>query len=320
MAEAPHTIFKIKRATTDLRMRLGVVVFVRAPLRSHLPALEDLWSRVQTGLLRRRPSVYRTGCQTLWTALPETSKRVAFEELFGMTGAVGGVSQFELAERSDETDSQHAGLLLSFSSLAPIRGMHRLSHIRVLFPDEAPVGTIAAFGEWAISHLPVWWGSGGVVFHHTAGTMFTAHAHAAALAKRYWGAQILDLPSLQWDGLGGMPSVNWLSLIGNEFALSKEVSIERLSADATSLNEEGISYRQGAEGIALAAGSKPVYGDINAAEPVDAYVRVSKLIQPLLLTSHTPLFGPFAKPEVLNAWLGRWQDPRSWLECDIATD
>jgi len=49
-------------------------------------------------------------------------------------------------------------------------------------------------------------------------------------------------------------------------------------------------------------------------------MRVARGIQPLLLTAHTPLFGPFAKPEVLEAWLGRFASPRRWLESDVSID
>ena len=53
---------------------------------------------------------------------------------------------------------------------------------------------------------------------------------------------------------------------------------------------------------------------------MDAYVRVDELLRPLMLTEHTPLWGPFANPKVLSAWLRRFETPREWLECNIPTD
>jgi hypothetical protein len=301
-------------------MRLGFVVLVRGPLRSHLDAVEDLWSRLQAGLLRKHFTRYRLGSDTAWTTLPESSPRSSFAELFEMRGPLLGRWGLELTEPGEDNGNQPTSIWLQFSDLAPVRGMERASHLRILFSNETSAATVAALGEWAVNRLPLWWGSAGFVFHHTTGTMFTAHTRMAALAKRYWVAQIQDMPSLQWDGLRGMPSVNWLSLIGEEFARSREMSLERVYADASSLKGEGVSHREGAYGVALAAGPVPLYGDINAGEAIDTYVSIARLIQPLLLTDHAPLFGPFAKPEVLAAWLGRFSAPRLWLECDITTD
>lgn len=315
-----HTIHTIKRATTDMRIRLGLVVFVRGPLRSHGEALEDLWSRLQAGLLRKPFARYRIGSDTVWTALPEDSARTSFVEMFGLRHPLAGRWGLEVADADEGGGSQPTSTWLQFSDLAPVRGLERASHFRILFPDETSVPTIAALGEWAVNRLPLWWGSAGFVFHHTNGTMFTAHTRMAALAKRYWGVQIQDMASLQWDALRGIPSVNWLTLIGADFAGAKDVSIERLTTDVASLNEQGVSYRAGPHGVAVATGVAPLYGDINTGESIDTYVRVAQLAQRLLLTDHTPLFGPFAKPEVLAAWLGRFSSPQRWLQCSIATD
>jgi Type VI immunity for VRR-NUC len=311
------SIHRIKRATTDLRMRLGFVVFVRGPFREHVDGLEDLWSRLQAGLLKRRFTRYRAVGRTSWTTLPEARTPSSFADQFRIGGPLVGRWGLELADPGDDRANQPANIWLELNDLAPVRGMERASHLRVLFPDDASIATVAALGEWAINRLPLWWGSAGFVFHHTTGTMFTAHERMAALAKRYWGVQIQDMTALQWDALRGMPGVNWLTLIGRTFAEAMDVSIDQVAAD---LSNEGVFHRRGAHGIALAAGVGPVYGDINVGENLGAYEHVARRLQPLLLTEHTSLFGPFAKPEVLGAWLRRLGSPPAWLSCGIATD
>jgi Protein of unknown function (DUF3396) len=306
-----HTI---SRAVADLRTRLGFVVFVRGSLRAHGEALEDLWTRLQAGLLRKRFTRYRLASQTSWTPLPESTPS-GFAALFGMRGPLVGYWGLELAETGNQRGDGPSSLWLQLSDLAPLRGVERASHVRVLFPDDTPETTVAGLGEWAINRLPLWWGSGGYVFHHTAGPAFTAHTRLAALAKRYWGVQIQDLTSLQWDGLKGMPGVNWLTLIGEEFAGCQGLTIEGLATAAKT--EVGLSHRLGPNAVAIAAGPEPLNGDLNAGEDLDAYLRVARLLQPFLLTQHTPLAGPFAKPAVLSAWLGRFNNPQAWLDCDI---
>ncbi len=319
MSKALQTIQTVKPATTDLALRLGLLIFVRGPLRPHVDALEDLWVRLQSGLLRRRFTRYRLGSDTAWTALPESSKS-SFAEVFEMRSPLVGRWGLELAADGDPGSIEQEGPVLQLSDLAPVRGMERASHLRVLFPDETSIGTVAALGQWAINRLPFWWGAAGFVFHHTSGTMFTAHTRMAALAKRYWGVQIQDMGALQWDALRGMPGVNWLTLVGNEFARARDMSVEGLGDDEASLKTEGVFQRRGLHGVALAAGKTPLRGDINVGEDLDAYVRIGRRIQPLLLTEHTPLFGPFCRPEVMGAWLGRFSAPQAWLECDIRNE
>ena len=310
-------LYRIKPAATDLRIRLGFVAFVRGPLRGHVDALEDLWARLQGGLLRKGLTRYRRVGETSWITLPEFRAPSGFADLLGMHGPLVGRWGVELADSGDDLGNQPTNIWLQISDLAPVRGMERASHLRVLFPDDASTATIAALGEWAINRLPLWWGSAGFVFHHTSGTMVTAHKKMAALAKRYWTVQIQDMASLQWDALEGMPGVNWLTLIGDAFAESRALSLEQVAAE---LSSEGVFHRRGTHGVAFAAGVGPPYGDINVAENVGPYQNVARRISPLLLTQHTPLFGPFAKPEVLGAWLRRLGSPQLWLACGIETD
>jgi hypothetical protein len=85
------------------------------------------------------------------------------------------------------------------------------------------------FAEWAIQNLPLYWGSAGLAFEHVGGPRHIAYSRIAAMAKRYWGVQIQDMSTLQWDALRGMPGVNWLTLIGNEFATSPSWSARSIS-------------------------------------------------------------------------------------------
>ena len=303
-----------------MAVRSGLVVFVRGSLRVHAAALEDLWLRLQAGLLRSRIGWYRPQRQTAWLQLPEASARGSFTDLFGFGDPLVGAWNLELSEHGDGTSDQESeGLWLRFTDLAAVRDMERASSFRVLFPAETPTTTVAALGEWVINHLPLWWGAAGFVFYHRQGSNFAAHKQMAALAKRYWGVQIHDMTALQWDALRGMPGVNWLNLIGKDFASTRELDIEDLGATGPAgLAEAGVFHRAGPTGVALAAGPGPLRGDINTAEDLKIYRHVARLMKPLLLDEHTPLFGPFARAEVLAAWLGRFTDPQAWLECDVA--
>lgn len=320
MSKSLITVHTIKPATTDAYIALGFDVFVRGPLRTHLNALEDIWTRLQSGLLRKRFVEYRMASDPAWRQLPEAGSTKGFAATFGMTDPLLGYWGVELCDRPKTPHATSGYTVLQFADAAPVRGMERLSHIRVRFGSETPVSTLTSLGEWASTHLPLWWGTAGFMFHHTEGTMFTAHTRMAALAKRHWGVQIVDATALQWDGLRGLPGINWLTLVGNEFAEAKDVSVDALADQANGLESEGVYQRRGTHATVIAAGRKPLQGDINLGESLDAYARVDELLRPLLLTDHTPLWGPFANPRVLNAWLRRFEEPRAWLECGISTD
>lgn len=320
MSQALQTVFLIKRATTDASIALEFAVFVRGPLRVHIGALEDLWTRLRTGLLRKRFVEYRLASEPAWRPLPDPTKVKGFAATFRVREPLLGHWGVDLRDAPNTSDPASGATIVQFRDLAPIRGMERLSHIRVIFGSETPVGTLTTLGEWASTHLPLWWGTAGFVFDHTQGTMFTAHKRMASLAKRHWAVSIQDFTSLQWDGLQGMPGINWLTLIGTEFAAAKEISLDDLAAGAGNPKSAGLFQRRGPRALAIAAGAKPITGDINIGEDINAYVRADQLLRPFLLREHTPLFGPFANPEVMQAWLRRFEAPREWLECDIATE
>src|SRR5262245_59537375 len=122
MAEALKTIHRIKPATTDLRVRLGFVVFVRGPLRPHVDALEDLWSRLRAGLLKKRFTRYRFLHQTEWTTLTEALAQSRFADAFGMRDPLVGGWGLELSEQGDVTGNEGTSTWLQLSDLAPVRG------------------------------------------------------------------------------------------------------------------------------------------------------------------------------------------------------
>lgn len=307
--------YVIPPATADVAIRQALTVFVRGSFAPHAHVLETLWRRLFFSRSGARLKFRRSISDASWEALSGADREGDFARLFDLSGPLLGCRGVEFAERSDDPLT---GASLQVVDLATVNGVERASHLRFMFEDSVSGQEVVSLAEWLLDHLPVWWGSAGFVFDYVGGPSYTAYGKIAALAKRYWCVQLQEVSLLQWDALRGMPSVNWLTLIGDECARSKEMSIERVTTDAANLKAVGLFHRQGANGVALAAGPRPVYGDINVGEDIAAYKRIAQLIEPLLLTEHAPLFGPFSRPEVLDAWLRRFEAPQAWLECNIA--
>lgn len=223
---------------------------------------------------------------------------------------------FELCSEPDGT-----GCKLGVSRACNWRGSPMASHMSIEFVEDASAATLAAFATWAIDRIPFMWGSVGFVFARPFNWGFYLDDKATrAAAKRYWAIQILDPVLLQRDALRGMPGVNWLTLVGSDFAGAVSLSIDALAAQASDLVGEGIFHRRGRHGLALAAGRRPLLGDVNLGDDLTAYARVAGLLHPLMLREHTLLAGPLERPEVASAWLGRFENPKDWLNCEIAAD
>jgi hypothetical protein len=212
-----------------------------------------------------------------------------------------------------------AGVEVEVASRPAALGLARANFIRCLLPARSEPSVLLALADRISRRLPVLWGACGLVFHHTAHARRTAHTRMAALAKRCWCIQIQDTTALQWDALAGMPSVNWLNIVGRRFAQARGLDLDETAGRAGALRDAGVFTRFDHGCLWLAAGARPVPGDINRGEDIGAYVRAAQLLELLLLKEHTPLAGPFARPEVLAAWLGRFSNPQAWLDCEVAT-
>lgn len=199
-----------------------------------------------------------------------------------------------------------------------MRGLERASHLRFVFDDPVSATELAALGDLVLQHLPVWWGAGGYAFEFTGGSPDAGGQRMAVLAKRHWATQVQHLSSLQWDALAGMPSVNWLVLLGPAFLTQAGLSIEALANAVEPRARSGVYARQGLHGLALAAGPRPLTGDINGQDDLAPYAELDRLLAPLRLATHRPLAGPLARPEVLEAWLRRFDDPQGWLAADLS--
>jgi hypothetical protein len=301
----------IREAVATVEMVPSCAVFVRGSLEPHWATIGQMWRFLLR--LSPQPARYRRGASAQWKAMPEAQDEA--DALFDAIGTGVGCRWFEAAP-----DEGRDGLRLEITDLMPVGSNQRASEIRVRFPKDITPAQIVRFAEWAIQNLPLWWGTAGLVFEHLSGPRLIAYKRIAALAKRHWGIQILDRSTLQWDALEGMPGINWLTLVGNEFAKSAGMDVNRIMSEAAGLVSESVYHRKGAQGVVLAAGAQPIKGDINNGEDLIAYVRVAALLEPLLLAQHTSLVGPFSMPDVLTAWLSRFSNPRSWLDSDIADD
>lgn len=294
----------VRLASASVDLRQSFAVFVRGSLRTRQAAVGSLWNHIALtwGLGELRQYRYRDGGSVDWRNLPAC--QTDFVSSFLRGGNAVGCWSLEIAPPESE-----AGTHVQLADLQPVRGVERASHVRVVFAPDVQAAEMAGLCEWTINHLPLWWGVAGYTFHHVAGRLDTAYLRIAALARRYWATQILDFTTLQWDAIHGMPGINWLTMVGREFASEQGVAIDGIPESLP----DGVHCRLGVHGIALAAGARPIKGDINLAEDLSAYVHVARALEPLIVRVPSPLPGPFANIEMLRAWINRFAEPEAWL-------
>ena len=303
----------IREAVATVDVVPACAVFVRGSLEPFRAAVATMWVVLWRFMRGHGPMRCRRGAQTEWHELPDD-----LNEAIALLNRADDGPGCRWLEVSVEVG--RPGVHIEVADLLPVSGRERASYIHIRYPKEVAPIEIVQFGEWAIQHLPLLWGAAGMVFVHVDGPRFTACGRIAALAKRYLGVQIQDTTTMQWDALRGMPGINWLTLVGTEFAELNSMPLPTLVADALTLVEQGVFHRQGRHGLMLAAGPRPLLGDVNMGEDLGAYAHVARLMQPALLKDPTPLGGPLQRSDVLTAWIRRFEQPTGWLDVDLAAD
>ena len=305
MATALQTIHGIRPATVDVRLELCLLVVVRGGLLARSFDARAFWERVRPTSFGQRLAFSRPGTGTAWSPLQP--------DLFAPGNpdaqAAGPCRRACVAE-----SSQGGGRSLTVLDLGPALGLERASHLLFRFPPTAEVEEMAAMALACLESVPLWWGTCGWFLESHGGRR--PGRRMAALAKRFWCAQVLDLAALQWDAVEGLASVNWLTLIGKEMCQHFSVAPDRLVDAASRRASRGVFFRQGAGGITLAAGAAPIKGDINLDENMGAYVAVSECVQPML-SSSTTLSSSFESKGLMDAWMRRFTDPHGWLEAAV---
>lgn len=310
MSVALKTIHDLPPAQTDVSRYLGLAVFIDGSLSQVGLGPRQLWQLLSGTSFGRRLARCRLAADAGWQAAEEA---VDLAERRGRNANDELVFNGMVFAASDGASSPS----LEIADRGAVLGMNRASHLLFRFPDAVSAEELASVAAWVLDHVPLWWGTAGWFFRVGKGPPPATGRRLAGLAKRYWGVQLLDTTALQWDALEGMPSVNWMNLIGQGFVDKVGASLPTLLAQATTLRQRAVFHRAGKHGVAFAAGARPSLGDINADERMDALVQVAGLLKPMLLGSLFPMTGPLAQPEVLSAWLHRFSRPQAWLDCDI---
>jgi hypothetical protein len=281
----------------------GAVLYLRGSLGPVWPQLVDVWERLLAARRGEPWRYYRVWSDMRWRALDSAGLR-ALRELLAR-GESRPFWKVEVANREATPD-----LSIEFADVRPTAGEERASYVRIRRPlDGAPDELRDSVLQLADA-LPFWVGSAGHLFNPVEAAWLPAFDQIWAWARRYWGVEVVDLRAGTWDALRGLTSVNWLTLLGDQF-LEANASVNPGAASGA------LAARRTRHGVVLQAGARPVLGDINSFEEIAPYREAARLLEPALLADPTPFAGMFTDHESTLAWGRRFLEPEPWMDPDL---
>jgi hypothetical protein len=312
-----QTVHTLPHAKAEVAVRLTAVLCIKGGLSALDPALSSWWRWWRATIPGQTLVCWRDGASSAWRPLVAHGVE---QELLGMwtpASSPGAPRSIQWADRAYD-HGELLGHSVTWLDLPAVLGQERVSMICLRLPEGTSAALLTQLGEVSMQTLPLWWGTAGYALDYVSGRSDVAAQQMAALARRYWCAQLLDLTSLQWDALQGLPGVNWLTWLSASFVEHRGLTLDDLVQALGAASGERVFHRRSANGLSVAAGAEPVKGDINQSEPLASYARIAHIMKGLVLETMTPLAGPLARPKVLKAWLNRFEAPQVWLQADIS--
>ncbi len=185
----------------------------------------------------------------------------------------------------------------------------RAGFLQLLLPQEHDPNDLLQLALQVGHHWPIWSGIGGY--------LATWHAHMKAegwdllygWARRYLGLDLQDPEAGSWQAPHGLLGTNWLTLIGNRLAESREIDLAGLRAHAFA-NDVAVVPVQG--GVVVRAGAAPTLGDLNQLVYPSAYAEVARQLQMHFVKGPPAFWGGFHQHGNSAQWFRRLLEPEDW--------
>ncbi|MCL2653679.1 MAG: DUF3396 domain-containing protein [Propionibacteriaceae bacterium] len=181
-------------------------------------------------------------------------------------------------------------------------------YVEVVFP----VSDLERLGEAGLAHLlcdmvaPVdyWAGVAGFCFQHSPYKLVRLWPNVRDLCQRFVGVEITAAERLAYLAERGVPTVNWLTFIGEEH-------LARLGG-AAALNQnlsDGLTTSTIGSGVVLACAGGPRLGDMNNNEDIDIFRRAYQSVRPAQFVDPAYAFSALSFPGAETVeWLTRLAD------------
>jgi hypothetical protein len=181
---------------------------------------------------------------------------------------------------------------------------------RLLLPIDTDLDVLLTAALAVADNVSLHSGHGGLAFVYDPPLLEDAFDAIYPRARRFWGVDVEYMNETLPLTKDGIKAVNWITLVGRNFASRPEVhtalgNLGELSAVTT-------THRR--QATVLIAGSQPVAGDQNRPDSsLDPYVAVANALAPLFLDEHPDFPGErFMINENTMGWIRRFIEPNGW--------
>lgn len=187
-------------------------------------------------------------------------------------------------------------------------GLHAFVRILIPLTVDAAILRRAAIG--LADSVEFHSGHGGLTFAYDPWLREAAFDAIYAQARRYWGIDVEDLNDTLPLMRNSIKGVNWLTLVGRDFASTPAVAKATMRLD----NAAAVTVDPRRNGLVISAGSQPVIGDQHRPDgSLDPFMAVANALEPLLLTEHPDFPGErFVKNGNTLGWIRRFVEPKAW--------
>lgn len=187
-------------------------------------------------------------------------------------------------------------------------GLHAFA--RLLVPLDTDLQILVDAAHTIADKTGFIFGQGGFVFAYAPRLKEGAFDEIYAQARRFWGIDIEDLNDTLPLTKEGIKGINWITLVGREFASRNDIgdNLDGLAAVG------GVTIQPKRYGTVLVAGPEPQAGDQHRVEDgLEPYYAVARALAPLFLTEHPDFPGErFIKNGNTMGWIRRFLEPDGW--------
>lgn len=187
-------------------------------------------------------------------------------------------------------------------------GLH--AFVRVLIPLKADPEILRRAALAVADNVEAYSGHGGLALVYNPALQEDALDAIYAQARRFWGVDVEDLNGTLPLMKKSIKGVNWITLVGREFASAPEIP----AAFADLARVPDVTVEEATHATVMIAGSRPAVADQHRPDhSLDPYYAVAKALRPLFVDAHPDFSSErFIKNGNTLGWIRRFIEPSGW--------
>lgn len=287
------------------RCCLGLTIYTRHRRPDASAGVAKLFEAYLEHAPRERLTWFRTSLLSTWKRVRDTELPALVEEVANasITSSVRHLFAFHLTDSVDAPAT-----FFHYREADETRGAGS-GYVQLGLPFDAPAPMLFQLAMEAAHETPMWCGVGGYVGSSHPLDPCTSFSAIYAWSKRYWGLDVQDPERARLHAQTGLPSVNWLNLLGTDLLLRNEHDVTQLRAEAGS---RGVDWIDAPHAALVRAGPEPTLGDANMMDDAPMYRNAHRALAPVLLRVPVRLYGRFWEHDASARWANRFLAPEEW--------